>query len=149
MDETSGDNEDEEKDVEDEDEEGDDGENDSGEEDDGNDGDDGDDEDDEESNIDGLIIPEGFVLCHDSEDSVHIIRMPLPILKTRLRFKLLTLLRAGYDPNGLDSGGISLATMRDIMVWAEWTRALLKSGFIFNEDSNGWARRLKEEVSFG
>ena len=61
------------------------------------DGDDGDDE--------ALEIPEGYVLCNDEYGISHIIRKPLLVLKTRLRFKLLTLLRAGCDPNLLDIHG--------------------------------------------
>ncbi len=67
-----------------------------------------------------------------------------------LRFKLLTLLRAGCDPNLLDKDGASPSDdARKKGVWPEWTWALLNAGYVFDEDSNRWMRRLEEEVSFG
>ena len=159
LDEANDDNEGDEKDVEDEDEEEDTSEDNSGEEDDEDEDEDDDeddegdedDEDNEDSNIDGVIIPEGYVLCYDSGgESLKIIRKPLPIVKTRLRFKLLTLLRAGCDPNLLDHDGNSPSDDAEYHgLWPEWTWALLNAGYVFEEDSDRWVKRLEEEVSSG
>ncbi len=142
LDEANYDNEDDEKDVEDEDEEGDSGEDNFGEE---------EDEADEDNDTEDLEIPEGYVLCYDlDEDSLRMIRKPLPILKTRLRFKLLTLLRAGCDPNLLDNNGNSPSDdARYHGLWPEWTWALQNAGYVFDEDSDRWVKRLEEEVPSG
>ena len=109
----------------------------------GNNGDDGDDGDDE-----ALKIPEGYILCHDYYGDPLIIRDPLPILKTRLRFKLLTLLRAGCDPNLLDHEGNSPSDdARYHGLWSEWTWALLNAGYIFDEDNDRWVKGVEDEVS--
>ena len=138
LDETDADDEDEEIEVE-EDDEGASGEDDSGEE---------EDETDEDNDAEDLEIPEGYVLCYDSEEGSEMIRKPLPILKTRLRFKLLTLLRAGCDPNLVDNHGNSPSDdARYHGLWPEWTWALLNADYVFDEDGNRWVKRLEEEVS--
>ena len=113
-------------------------------------GDEGDEDD--EGEVLGVITREGDFLWWDDpyDCSDHITRKPLPILKTRLRFKLLTLLKAGCDPNVLDSKGRSpgdYARYRGL--WPEWTWALLNAGYVFDEESNRWVRRLEEDFSFG
>lgn len=119
------------------------------------DGEDGeDDEDDEDDGDDGddeaLEIPEGYVLCNDEYGISHIIRKPLLILKTRLRFKLLTLLRAGCNPNLLDDDGSSPSDDAEYHgLWPEWTWALLNVGYVVDENSNRWVKRVEDEVSFG
>ena len=105
-----------------------------------------DDEDDEEA----LEIPEGYILCNDDAGDAYIIRKPLSVLKTRLRFKLLTLLRAGCDPNVFDKYGHSLSDdARYHGLWPEWTWALLNAGYVFDEDSDRWVKRVEDEVSSG
>ena len=94
LDEADADDEDEKIEAEEDEEEGASGEDGSGEE---------EDKTDEDNDAEDLKIPKGYVLCYDLEDELEIIRDPLPVLKTRLRFKLLTLLRAGCDPNVLDN----------------------------------------------
>ena len=108
----------------------------------------GDDEDDEDEEEDeALEIPEGYIFCYDDYGDPIIIRKPLPILKTRLRFKLFTLLRAGCDPNLLDNIGNSPSDdARCHGLWPEWTWALLNAAYLFDEDSNRWVKRLKDEV---
>jgi len=70
-----------------------------------------------------------------------LIRNPIPILKRRMRFKLLTLLRAGCDPNHLDEDGQSPSDdVRKHNIWPEWTWALLKSGYVYNDDPERWVK---------
>ena len=141
LDETDDDDEDEEIDVGDEDEERANGGDNSGEE---------EDKTDEDNNAEDLKIPKGYVLCYDKDGSARIIRDPLSILKTRLRFKLLTLLRAGCDPNVLDNKGNSPSDDAKYHgLWPEWTWALLNAGYVFDENSDRWVKRLEEEVSLG
>ena len=143
LDETDDHNEDDEIDVEDEDEDEEEasGENSPREE---------EDETDEDNDTEDLEIPEGYVLCYNPDNRrSEIIRNPLPILKTRLRFKLLTLLRAGCDPNVVDDDGSSPSDdARYHGLWPEWTWALLNAGYVFDEGSNRWVKRSEEEVSF-
>lgn len=141
LDEGNDDNEDEETDVEKEDEEEDSGEDGSGEE---------EDETDEDNDTEDLEVPQGYVLCYDPDEcKTKRIRDPLPILKTRLRFKLLTLLRAGCEPNLVDNNGKSPSDdARSHGLWPEWTWALLNAGYVFDEGSDRWVKRLEEEVSF-
>lgn len=70
-----------------------------------------------------------------------LIRNPIPILKRRLRFRLLTLLRAGCDPNHLDRDGRSPSDdARKHGSWPEWTWALLESGYAYNDDTERWVK---------
>ena len=144
LDETDDDNENEEIDVEDEDED---------EDEEGVSGEDSSDEEDHEideyNDTEDLEVPEGYVLCYDPDERrTRIIQRPLPILKTRLRFKLLALLRAGCDPNVLDNKGNSPSDdARYHGLWPEWTWALLNAGYVFDADGNRWVKRLEEEVS--
>ena len=107
-------------------------------------------EDDDENNTEALEVPEGYVLYYGDDGSVCIFRKPLPILKTRLRFKLLTLLRAGCDPNVLDDKGNSPSDCaRSRRLWPEWTWALLNAGYVFDEDSDRCVKRVEDEVTSG
>ena len=128
-----------EEDVEDHDEEEDMGENIEDNEDNEDDGDD-----------EALEIPEGYAVCNDVWGIPRIIRKPLLVLKTRLRFKLLTLLRAGCDPNHLDVYDCSPSDdARYHGLWLEWTWALLNAGYVFDEDSDCWVKRVEDELSSG
>jgi len=70
-----------------------------------------------------------------------LIRNPIPILKRRTRFKSLTLLRAGCDSNHLDEYGQSpFDDARYHNIWPEWTWALLKSGYVYNDDPERWVK---------
>ena len=40
-----------------------------------------------------------YIICKDFRGTEHFIKHPVKVLKTRLRFKLLTLLRGDCDPN--------------------------------------------------
>ena len=108
-------------------------------------------ENDDENDTEALELPEGYVLYRDDDDgSEEIFRKPLPILKTRLRFKLLTLLRAGCDPNLLDNQGFSPSDdARYHGLWPEWTWALLNAGYVLEEDSDRWVKRVEDEISSG
>ena len=107
--------------------------------------------DDDENDTQALALPEGYVLYHDDDDgSVKIFRKPLPTLKNRLRFKLLMLLRAGCDPNLMDKyGNPPSDDARYHGFWPEWTWALLNAGYVFDEDSNHWVKKVEDEVSSG
>ena len=95
-----------------------------------------------------LKLPEGYMFCRDWHGHATMIRKPLLVLKTRLRFKLLTLLRAGCDPNLLDNKGNSPSDNASYHgLWPEWTWALLNAGYIFDEDSDRWVKRVEDEVS--
>ena len=145
LDETDDDNEDEEIDVEDEDEDED--EEEASSEDSSREVEDETNEDDDTEHVE---IPKGYILRRDHHNRARIIRDPLPILKTRLRFKLLTLLRAGCDPNALDNKGNSPSDdARYHGLWPEWTWALLNAGYGFDKHSNLWMKNLEEVVSFG
>ena len=134
LDETHDDHEDEETNAEDEDKERNNGKNNPSEEDDKDNEDDEDDEGDE-------IIPEGYVLTYDYYGDALIVRDPLPILKTRLRVKLLTLLRGGCDPNVLDKDGYSPSDdARYHGLWPEWSWALEQSGHIYDARNDRWVR---------
>ena len=116
--------------------------------------DDGEDEDyeyhDEDNNngTEALRIPQGYVLYYDDRGDAVIVREPLPILKTRLRFKLLTLLRAGCDPNLLDKYGNSPSDeARYHGLWPEWTWALLNAGYVLDKDSVRWEKRVEDDVT--
>ena len=108
-------------------------------------------ENNDENETEALDLPEGYVLYRDDDDgSEEIFRKPLPILKTRLRFKLLTLLRAGCDPNLLDSQSCSPSDdARYYGLWPEWTWALLNAGYVFDEDSDRWVEKVEDEVLSG
>lgn len=107
-------------------------------------------EDEDDEDDEALKIPEGYVVCDDGYGNPHIIRKPLPILKTRLRFKLLTLLRAGCDPNVLDKYGDSPSDDAGYHgLWPEWTWALLNAGYVLDEASDRWVKRVEDEVSSG
>lgn len=106
-------------------------------------------EHDDENDTEAPEIPDGYVRYYDWFDRRHrIIPDPLPVLKTRLRFKLLTLLRAGCDPNVLDDKGNSPSDCaRSQRLWPEWTWALQNSCYDFDEDSNCCVRRSDNDVS--
>ena len=116
--------------------------------------DDGEDEDyeyhDEVNNngTEALRIPQGYVLYYDDRGDAVIVREPLPILKTRLRFKLLTLLIAGCDPNLLAKYGDSPSDdARYHGLWPEWTWALLNAGYVLDKDSDRWVKRVEDEIA--
>lgn len=70
-----------------------------------------------------------------------LIRNPIPILKRRAKFKLLTLLRAGCDPNHIDKHDQSSSDdARYHNLWPEWTWALLNSGYAYDDDTERWVK---------
>ena len=68
--------------------------------------------------------------CEDFAGVKHRIRHPIHILKMRVRFKLLTLLKAGCNPNVFDKAGEtpSAYAKRDGL-WPQWTWALREAGY--------------------
>ena len=71
-----------------------------------------------------------MVTCEDYAGVTHKIRNPIQILKMRLRFKLLTLLKAGCNPNVFDKAGKTPSdyAKRD-GTWPQWTWALREAGY--------------------
>ena len=81
---------------------------------------------------------EEYVLILDPK---HLIKNPIHVLKTRLRYKLLTLLQAGCDPNILDNAGASPSDYaRRDGLWPQWSWALEKSGHIYDARNDRWVR---------
>lgn len=65
----------------------------------------------------------------------------IPMLKRRMRFKVLTLLQAGCDPNHLDNNGESPSAFAQREgILPEWTWALQKSGYDYDRDRDLWER---------
>ncbi|CAD6593156.1 MAG: hypothetical protein ASARMPREDX12_006868 [Alectoria sarmentosa] len=90
-------------------------------------------------------VPDGsayeYIFCKDFAGAEHFIRHPIKVLKTRLRFKLLTLLRANCDPNVLDNAGASPSDYaRRDGLWPQWHWALKNTGFSYEPGSDRWSR---------
>ena len=88
-------------------------------------------------------IPDGplyeYIVCKDFSGAEHFIRHPVKVLKTRTRFKLLTLLRANLDPNVLDNAGASPSDYaRRDGLWPQWHWALKNAGLSYEPDSDRW-----------
>lgn len=82
-----------------------------------------------------------YVFCEISDGVLEEIRNPSQVLKKRTRFRLLTLLQLGCDPNVVDREGLSpsdLAIQRGL--WPQWSWALLNAGYIA-DGQNGWTKR--------
>ena len=87
---------------------------------------------------------EEYVLILDPNGVERLIKNPIHVLKTRLRYKLLTLLQAGCDPNILDNGGASPSDYaRRDGLWPQWSWALEKSGHIYDARKDRWVRILR------
>lgn len=57
--------------------------------------------------------------------------------KTRLRLKLLALLRAGCDPNSVDNEGMSPSDYAEREgQWPQWAWAFDQSGWAYSMDAN-------------
>ena len=84
---------------------------------------------------------QGYVFCKDLDGTESLIRNPIKVLKVRLMFKLLTLLRAGCDPNVLDKAGLppSHYARRDGL-WPQWYWALVNSGYTLDAKTDRWSR---------
>ncbi len=93
-------------------------------------------------------VPDGseyeYIVCEDFAGAEHFIKHPIMVLKTRLRFKLLTLLRANCDPNVLDEAGASPSDYaRRDGLWPQWHWALKNSAFSYEPESDRWVRALE------
>lgn len=97
------------------------------------------------SSTDGDEIYELEDWDHDNT-SVHrywhfIRRFIIPMLKRRMRCKVLTLLQAGCDPNHLDNNGESPSEYAQREgISQEWTWALRKSGYVYDQDRDIWRK---------
>ena len=92
-------------------------------------------------------VPDGpeydYIICKDFPGTEHFIKHPVKVLKTRLRFKLLTLLRGNCDPNLLDNMGLSPSDYaRRDGLWPQWHWALKNTGFSYEPESDRWVRGL-------
>ena len=92
-------------------------------------------------------VPDGpeydYIICKDFRGVEHFIKHPVKVLKTRLRFKLLTLLRGNCDPNLLDNAGSSPSDYaRRDGLWPQWHWALKNTGFSYEPESDRWVRTL-------
>ena len=92
-------------------------------------------------------VPDGsayeYIVCKDFAGTEHFIRHPIKVLKTRLRFKLLTLLRGKCDPNVLDNDGASPSDYaRRDGLWPQWHWALKNTGFSYEPESDRWVSAL-------
>ena len=84
---------------------------------------------------------EEYVLRLDPNGIEHLIKNPIHVLKTRLRYKLLTLLQVGCDPNISDNAGASPSDYaRRDGLWPQWSWALEKSGHIYDARNDRWVR---------
>lgn len=84
---------------------------------------------------------EEYVLILDPTGVEHLVKNPIHVLKTRLRYKLLTLLQSGCDPNILDKAGASPSDYaRRDGLWPQWSWALEKSGHIYDARNDRWVR---------
>lgn len=81
-----------------------------------------------------------YTFCENEDGVVEMIRKPMQVLKKRTRFKLLTLLQLGCDPNVVDHNGLSPSdyAMRDGL-WVQWRWALLNAGYTHDGES-GWVK---------
>jgi ankyrin repeat protein len=69
--------------------------------------------------------------------------LPNSSQKTRVRFKLLTLLEAGCDPNLVDKKGASPTDYaRRDHLWPQWEWALTQSGYIYDKDKELWIKDI-------
>ena len=92
-----------------------------------------------------LCVPDGstyeHIVCMDFSGTEHFIRHPIKVLKTRLRFKLLTLLQANCDPNLVDNSGASPSDYaRRDGLWPQWHWALKNTGFSYDPEIDRWVR---------
>ena len=84
-----------------------------------------------------------WITCKDRFGETHWIQNPSQVLKKRMRFKLLTLLEAGCDPNVLDNEGEPPSDYaRRKNLWPQWTWALLNAGYIYDVVKDSWVRRV-------
>ena len=79
------------------------------------------------------------ILCEDLGGARHCIDHPVQVLKTRLKYKLLALLKANCDPNIPDTYGSTpnnYAVQDDL--WPEWSWALERSGYVYKAEEDRW-----------
>lgn len=83
-----------------------------------------------------------YVFCEgeDEDGIMKMIRNPIQVLKKRTRFKLLTLLQLGCDPNVVDYEGLSPSDYAmEEGLWPQWRWALLNAGYTY-DTQNGWVK---------
>lgn len=98
-------------------------------------------DDNEGQSLDNPDIGVSEILCKSLQGEEHTIRHPFQVLKLRTRFKLLTLLKAGCDPNVFDNSG---ATPSDYArrdgLWQQWSWALRRAGYVYAAESDIWVQ---------
>ena len=97
--------------------------------------------DEEIQTIPGSFQQAKIIACEDFAGVQHTIRHPFQILKMRLRFKLLTLLEAGCDPNVFDKSGATPSHYAEKDgLWPQWTWALGEAGYECITEGNRWKK---------
>lgn len=82
-----------------------------------------------------------YVLCEDYDGLQHLIPHPMEVLKARLRYLLVTLLRAGCDPNIADGNNETPSTYaRRNGLWPQWCWALERSGYTYKVGLGRWVK---------
>ena len=85
-------------------------------------------------------VADGQVWCTNLNGERYRIQEPVKVLKTRLMFKVLTLLEAGCDPNVLDKAGHppTYYARRDGL-WPQWYWALDNAGYTYDVKTDRWS----------
>ena len=92
-------------------------------------------------NTHGYFHAAKSITCEDYAGVRHRIRHPVQILRKRLRFKLLTLLKAGCDPNLFDKAGVTPSKCaRENGLWPQWTWALGEAGYEYVVGGDRWMK---------
>lgn len=82
-----------------------------------------------------------YIFCKDLEGLKHRIRDPIGVLKARLRFVLLILLRNGCDPNSVDDRNKTPSDYASHNgIWSEWSWALERSNLVYNDRNHCYVR---------
>ena len=88
------------------------------------------------------VLPD-FIRCKDYDGVEHLIRHPVKVLKAHLRLVLLTLLRAGCDPNVLDDRGNPPSFYaEENMLWPEWSWALQHAAYTYDMTKDQWVQAV-------
>jgi len=84
----------------------------------------------------------GYVVSKDINGNEAFIQDPVKVLKTRMMFKLLTILGAGCDPNMLDLAGLTPSDYaRRDGLWTQWIWALENSGYEYEVRNDRWIKK--------
>ena len=82
-----------------------------------------------------------YISCRDDNWDEHVIQNPVQVLKKRLRFKILTLLEGGCDPNLVNKAGKTPSHYAEREgIYPQWSWTLISSGYMLDEGSGQWMR---------